>query len=236
VRLHGWILVATLSTPLACSKSRPKPAPTPGASNVTSERVASRAAPSASAEAPKAGTAKPYPITDCEVRTKNYGDWRASVELTASAVAELATGLCYNYWELDPRRAAATSETCSALVRSATVSFQVTEPEGGCGLTVRTANLGTRRWIWVQSVYARGGQVGDQIDVLELRGAALVPYARHWQCGIGWDDARKTSTPPSDRSSSELSPELRADWARLPPVLRGFLCTGELIGENLSEP
>jgi hypothetical protein len=190
-------------------------------------------APSATDSA--ASRAKPYEISDCEVRTANYGDWRAGVQLVTAAAAELATRLCYNYWEFDPRRMAATLKTCATEAHSPTMKFNIVESQGSCELTVRTANLGQRRWVWVHSLYARNAQFGDQIDILEVRGEKLVPYARFWQCG-NREQAMKATRPPSDSPASQLSAELRADWPALPADLRGFLCTGDTLGDDLSKP
>jgi hypothetical protein len=172
-----------------------------------------------------AGPAVPYPIADCQASTANYGDWKAPSEVIASAVAGIGKTLCYGYWELEPRRVESSVRACTARVNASTVKFRISEPDGGCEVQVLTAKQGERRWVWVRSMYARGGEVGDQQDIVELRGASVAPYAHYWQCGLSSEDARK---PDALGREEGPSAEMRADWPSLPPELRVFLCRGDL--------
>lgn len=179
---------------------------------------------------------KPYELSDCEARGHSFGEWKAQTDEVLAAAVTLSASLCYGYWEFDPRRLAATFMQCSEQAHSPTVSFQVVEPNGGCTLTFRTASWQQRRWIWVQSAYAWGGQFGDQIDILEVRAARSVPYATRWQCSAARADAIAATTPPSESPETQISPELRGDWSTFPPELRGFLCEGKLTAENVNDP
>ena len=67
----------------------------------------------------------PYPITDCEVLTHNYGDWKPSRAQVVAVGQNIATDVCYGYWEVDPRRLGASIEACSTDSNSATVKFVV---------------------------------------------------------------------------------------------------------------
>jgi len=183
-----------------------------------------------------AALGKPYEFSDCEARGHTFGEWKPRREEILAAAVTLSASLCYGYWEFDQRRIAATFTRCSAEARSATIGFQIVQPNGGCSLTFRTASWEKRRWIWVYSAYAWGGQIGDQIDILEVHGARLVPYASRWQCSATRENAITATTPPSESPETQISRELRGDWSTFPPELRGFFCEGKLTAENLNDP
>lgn len=172
-----------------------------------------------------AGPAKPYEITECRASAASYGGWTAPPEVLARAVGTIGKTLCYGYWELAPQRVEASVKACASKAQTSSSSFQIPEPDGGCTVEVSTAKHGERRWVWVRSTYARGAEVGDQQDIVELRGDSFVEYAHYWQCGQWSEEATK---PDGLAKQEGPSAAMRADWASLPEDLRVFFCLGEL--------
>jgi len=151
----------------------------------------------------------------------------------AAAAAKVSTRLCAGYWEHDPRRVAASVRQCASIAGAATVGFMVPQPEGGCTVQFRSVSWKDRKWVRVRSDYARGGQFGSIIDILEMRGQSFDDYASTWQCQLDWERAVRGDDLPQETGDAT---RLRAEWKNFPASLRGFLCTAEHIGENLGAP
>lgn len=230
------VLIASLtsSSPNPTSTRDPAGGPPPDAGTASAAATGSDGAGAAAAAPSVVPSAAPYPFGECEQLSKNFGAWSPSPLEVAAAAAQVATRACYGYWEHDPRRLAATVQACAAAAGASTVSFQVPRSEGGCSFKFRSASFEARKWIWVETFYARAGQFGNQIDILELSQVKLTPYASAWQCNLSWEEAARSQAPPHE--SGEVSAVMRADWRAFPPPLRGFLCKAEFFGESLTAP
>jgi len=180
---------------------------------------------------------QPYDTSECSVLSHNYGDWQPTVREVASVGERLATGLCYNYWEIDPRRLSATIQKCAAEARSATVRLvlplETSGGAGACDIELRSISWSGRTWLWVRSSYQRNGQFGYQIDVVELRGAGFSAYATAMMCAGDRAYALESTSPPVE--SGKASPEMASDWPQLPAEARAFFCTAEPLGPDLSQ-
>ena len=201
---------------------------------------ADTATPPAAVEKPAASplaVPQPYDASECSVLSHNYGDWQPTVGQVSSVGEHLATGLCYNYWEIDPRRLAATIQKCAAEAGATRVRLvlplETTEGTGACDIELRSVSWNERTWLWVRSSYQRNGQFGTQIDVVELRGAELSAYATAMMCVGDRAHALESTSPPVE--SGNASAEMAADWPQLPAEARAFFCTGEPLGPDLSQ-
>lgn len=214
---------------------RPHSREAPGSTKPPDGSSTSSAAPKTPATTAEPGGVAPYPIEECERLSKNYGGWVPPIQEAMDAAAKVATQICYGYWEHDPRRLAASVRHCATQAGGNTVSFRIPRPEGGCTFALRAVSWENRRWIWMESFYARGGQFGNRLDILEVTRAGFEPYASGWQCPSTWEEAVANQSLPATADDG-VSPTMRAEWKTLPPSLRGFLCTAEFVGDDLSAP
>jgi len=229
--LQGWVrrLAASVLLGLAASVAC---GPRPMSAETAPPPPVVEKPPVSPASAPQ-----PYDVSECTLLSHNYGDWQPTVDQVARVGERLATGLCYNYWEIDPRKLAATVQKCAAEARSATVRFvlplETSEGTGACDIELRSISWSGRMWLWVRSSYQRNGQFGTQIDAIELRGDGLSAYATAMMCIGDRTHALESSSPPVESGSA--SPEMVADWSRFPAEVRAFFCTAEPFGPDLSQ-
>lgn len=188
-------------------------------------------------EAAAVPSVQAYETSECSVLSHNYGDWQPTVGQVVNAADRLATGLCYNYWEIDPRRFATTVQKCTGESRSATVRLVVplatSTGEGACDVELRSISWSGRTWLWVRSSYQRNAQFGTQVDVVELRGDGLSQYATAMMCEGDRAHAMESNSPPIE--SGNFSAAMASDWRQFPPGLRAFFCTAELLGPDLTQ-
>src|SRR5689334_1510776 len=83
----------------------------------------------------------PYEIASCEALTHGYGSWVPSRAALLSASATATTSVCYNYFELDPKRLSATLDRCADHAETNTVRVALALGDNQCELEVRSATL-----------------------------------------------------------------------------------------------